>query len=356
VSAATQEGSPVGAAGPSSPCIAGAIERIAQQPPAELSRIRPENLLQELNWIFDACMHGVYEACGSGAIALLRRRLVDVVRQEVVAGWETEDTDRATMIDTLVRLENAHKACVTSTEQTLAAELADQGGINLMVEVAHDMRSPLTSVVFLSEVLHKGQSGPLTPVQRRQIGIVYSAALGLVGLVSDLIEIAPSGRRRGNSQPSAFAVNSVLSSVHDLVRPMVEEKGLQFVIDPLSADRRIGRSIELSRILLNLTTNALKFTNEGGVTLAARSVSGNTVEFSVADTGPGIPENEALTMYQPFRHEPRRETGYAFSGTGLGLSICRRLVAELGSELKVNTSAEGTCFTFELDLPPASTV
>jgi signal transduction histidine kinase len=337
-------------------CIATAISRITRHLPAELKHLRKEDLAREMGWLRDACAFGRYEPASNGAIAALRRLLVDTVRHEVVAMWEQDPPDRGSMLDTLVRLEAAHAACVTRSEHTLAAELADQGGLNLMVEVAHDMRSPLTSIVFLSEVLHKGQSGPLTPVQRRQLGIIYSAALGLAGLASDLIEMSRQGRRRKNAQPAPFAVNGVLTSVHDLVRPMVEEKGLIFTLDPLSADRRYGHPVELSRILLNLTANALKFTHEGGVTLAARAMSGNVVEFSVTDTGPGIPDDEADSIYQPFRHEPKRETGYAFSGTGLGLAICRRLVAHMGSELKVDTGPQGTRFAFALDLPPASTV
>jgi signal transduction histidine kinase len=338
------------------PGIAAAIHRLTLNPPAALSHLRPEDLARELAWLSDTCVFGVSEPCQSGAVAALRRHLVDVVRHEVIAGWVTATPDPGTMLDALVRLESSHAACTLQSEQTLAAELADQGGLNLMVEVAHDMRSPLTSIVFLSEVLHKGQSGPLTPVQRRQLGIIYSAALGLIGLASDLIDIMRNGRRRPGAQATPFAVNGVLTSIHDLVRPMVEEKGLVFTLDPLTEDRRFGHPVELSRILLNLTTNALKYTYEGGVTLAARAVSGTVVEFSVTDTGPGIAEDEAGTLYQPFRHEPKRETGYAFSGTGLGLAISRRLVADMESELKVVTSDAGTCFTFELDLPPAGAV
>lgn len=341
---------------PICPPIADAIARVTDAPPAGIAHIRTEDLARQLGWVRDACMYGAAESSPNGAIASLRRHLVDLVRQEVVTHWESETPDPGTMLDALVRLEQAHRACESPSEQTLAAELAGQGGANLVMEVAHDMRSPLTSILFLAEALHKGHSGPLTPLQRRQLGIVYGASLGLTNLVSDLIEMNRHGERRRSEQPTPFAVNSVLRSVHDLVRPTVEEKKLEFVVDPLGADRRMGFPIELSRVLLNLTTNALKFTTEGGVTLSARPNGGSRVLFSVADTGPGIESDKAAVLYQPIRHEPRRDTGYAFSGTGLGLAICQRLVRWMGSDLTMESGQEGTCFSFELDLPPASSV
>jgi signal transduction histidine kinase len=343
------------------PCryIADALGALRLDPPSDLAQIRAADLDLHLRWVGDACMHGVAEPTASGAMASLRRHIVDLVRQHVVAGWEVHTPDSGTMLDTMMRLEFAHRACEVAAEQKLTAELAGHGGINLMSEVAHDMRSPLTSIVFLSEVLLKGHSGPVTPLQRRQLGIVYSAALGLVNLASDLIEVNRSGRRRGHAPPSPFAVNGLLRGVHDLVQPLVEEKALALVIEPLEADRRMGYPVELSRVLLNLTTNALKYTAEGGVTLSARHVSGadlHVVRFSVSDTGPGIPDERAESLWQPLRHEPRRESGYTFSGTGLGLSICRRLVEWLGAELQVESSPAGTTFSFDLDLPPASSV
>lgn len=336
--------------------VAEAIARVVQAPPPDLADVRAQDLQRQLGAIHDACMYGVFEACESGVIAALRRRLVDVVRAEMIASWESITPDSGTMLDALMRIEFAHRSCEATADQNLTAELVGSGGVGVMTEVAHDMRSPLTSIVFLSEVLHKGHSGELTPLQRRQLGIIYSAALGLVGLASDLIEINRGDRRRNSTPPQPFAVNGVLRSVHDLVQPMVEEKGLVFTVDPLPTDRRMGYPIELSRILLNLATNALKYTTEGGVTVSARPVSGNLVEFSVEDTGPGIPKDMTIALFQPVRYEPRRESGYAFSGTGLGLAICQRLVRWMGAELMMETGSNGTRFTFEVELPPAKTL
>jgi signal transduction histidine kinase len=111
--------------------------------------------------------------------------------------------------------------------------------------------------------------------------------------------------------------------------------------------------VALSRVLLNLTTNALKFTAEGFVEVVARQTGGRRIEFSVRDTGRGIPPQSMATLFEPFRR--RQKPGeYAFSGSGLGLSICRKLVEAMGSSLQVETEqGVGTRFFFELDLPLA---
>ncbi|MEX1181755.1 MAG: HAMP domain-containing sensor histidine kinase [Gemmatimonadota bacterium] len=335
--------------------IGGAAARVARRLPPDIS-ITEQELRSHLLKIARTCVSGVHDDAANGATMTLRRRLVDLIREEVVRGWMTgEPPSRETMLQALDRLERAQKACMPSVDQSFVAELSERGGLDLVVEVAHDMRSPLTSILFLSEVLHSGQSGALNDVQKRQIGIVYSAALGLVGMASDMIEMAKGGSRLPDRQPVAFSVNELLQNVHDLVRPTSEEKQVVLDVRTLQSPHRVGHPIPLSRVLLNLTTNALKFAHDGDVEVSARSRGGGRVEFAVRDTGPGISEAAMKTLFQPFRREPARESGYYFSGTGLGLAISRRLIAAMGSELKVETRPEwGTRFSFELHLPPAS--
>jgi len=234
------------------------------------------------------------------------------------------------------------------------SRLAGPGGLDLVVEVAHDLRSPLTSVLFLAETLQRGHSGPVTDIQRRQLGLIYSAALGLSAVTSDIIELARGGDRLVDTEPSPFSVGEILESVKDIVQPIAEEKGLEIRITPPPSDQRLGHPLAISRVLLNLTTNALKFTDEGHVEISAAAADHGAIDFAVADTGRGISDDALETLYQPFRRLVSREAGYCFSGTGLGLAICRRLVEAMGSSLTVETSLNrGTRFSFRLDLPPA---
>jgi signal transduction histidine kinase len=335
--------------------ILEAASRLLEAPPADLAALEKEVLGHHLRWIANAG-HSPdrAESETSGPTTVLRRRVIDVLRRELIAGWSAEPPPPRQMMDALTLLETAHAACTPALDEAFAAELSDRGGFGLLVEVAHDMRSPLTSILFLSEILHRGQSGPLNDVQKRQAGIIYSAALGLVGMSSDMVEVARGGKHLSSTRPQPFSVNEVLSSVRDLVNPTAEEKNLDLRVEELTAPHRLGHPIALSRVLLNLAINALKFTVEGGVKVTAHGAGGNVVEFAVRDTGPGISPEAIETLYDPFRRETARQTGYVFSGTGLGLAICRRLVAAMGSELEIESHEDwGTRFSFRIDLPPA---
>ena len=122
---------------------------------------------------------------------------------------------------------------------------------------------------------------------------------------------------------------------------------------PPATDFRIGYPTALNRVLLNLTTNALKFTTDGSVEVVARQSARTRIEFSVQDTGRGIPPQVMATLFDAFRRRVKPGE-YFFSSAGLGLSICRKLIEAMGGTLTVTSSPEtGTRFSFELELPPA---
>ncbi len=147
---------------------------------------------------------------------------------------------------------------------------SEPDGLGLVVGVAHDLRSPLTSILFLADSLQSGLSGEVNDIQRRQLRLIYSAALGLSGMASDVIELARGSDRLADDTVAPLWVTDILESVRDVVRPMAEEKGLTIRLLPPPRDRREGQPFALSRVLLNLTTNALKFTDVGYVEIVAR--------------------------------------------------------------------------------------
>jgi signal transduction histidine kinase len=238
--------------------------------------------------------------------------------------------------------------------QDLAACLAGPNGLELVVELAHDLRSPLTSILFLAESLQQGQGGAVTPEQSRQLGLVYSAALCLCATASDVLELARGGNRLVDRAPAPFSVAETFASVRSMIMPIAEEKGLAIrVIHPVP-ERRVGQARALSRVLLNLATNAVKFTDRGYVELAARPIGMKRLEFSVRDTGGGIDPALLGTLYQPVRPVPT-DGRHHFSSSGLGLAICRKLATAMGTELQIETRPNwGTRFSFEVDCPPAS--
>ena len=249
---------------------------------------------------------------------------------------------------------------VDTVEETIekksraSSPISEADGQNLVVEVAHDMRSPLAAILFLVETISRERSGPVHPAHQRQLGLVYSAAFALSTLTNDLIDSARGSGSLLDGPPSPFSIAGVLCGVRDIILPMAEEKGLSLIMIPPEADWRVGHAAALHRVLLNLSTNALKFTDEGRVEVMARQRSRTSVTFSVTDTGRGLPSSILHALRQP--KPPLRELGSRrFCSTGLGLSICRKLIEGMGGELEAESApGEGTRFHFTLDLAPSA--
>lgn len=227
--------------------------------------------------------------------------------------------------------------------------------LDLVVEIAHDVRSPLTAILFLADALRREQSGPLSSTQAKQVALIYSATFGLSALANDLIAMA-RGRRLLDLYPISFSVSDVLQSVCDIVQPVAEQKGLRIGFETKDSRTRVGYPLALSRVLVNLAANAVNVTTRGEVSLAATSVGTDCVRFSVRDTGPGLADEHRARLFEPLLPRDDRESR-RFSSAGLGLAICRKLVAAMGGTLEVESVTDrGTRFSFDLVLPLVSSV
>jgi len=286
------------------------------------------------------------------------RRALELLRRAFLERAEAPDVrsvvDAGSVLDVIKAMERVQDALDDDAAHRFAARLSGEDAQQLVVEMAHDMRSPLGSILILAERLRYGSGGTLTPIQERQLGLVYSAAFGLSALAGDVIELARGGTTLMDQPPMPFLVSDVLQSIMDILRPMAEEKRLIVRCVGPEADLRVGYQAALNRVLLNLATNAIKFTNVGTVDVVCKQLDRSRVEFSVKDTGRGIPTHVMSNLFEAFRQ--RQITGdYAFSSAGLGLSICKKLIVAMGGELGVDTELEkGTRFHFVLDLPQGS--
>ena len=281
--------------------------------------------------------------------------VLDAVIQELLAA--PDDSESATQVLEVLRACFALRGAAPPLSQgastqppdreDLRAAMRGPDAFELLVEIAHDFRSPLTSILFLAEALRDGHSGPVSDLQRSQLGLVYSAAFGLAGITSDVMDLARRERDLvGDAQP--FALAEVFRSVERMVRPIVEEKRLEFRVVVAERWQASGHPHALSRVLLNLTTNALKFTDEGSVELGVRPLPHGRLEFYVQDTGRGLTPEQQQTLFEPFRRRSgASQDGQYFSGSGIGLSIARRLLRAMGSDLALDASGgEGTRFSF----------
>ena len=290
---------------------------------------------------------------------VLRRRLLDLLRSELVAVWAEVGEIRPEaeeMTGALQALERVREVYAPAWDDEFGVDLQGPDGLELAVEVAHDFRSPLSSILFLADTLREGGSGELNDLQRRQLSLIYGAALSMVAMASDVVDLGRDGYRAGQREPNQFSISEVMDSVQGIVEPMAAAKGLSVVVRPPKHDIRQGDVEALRRVLLNLVTNAVKFTSEGFVELSARSLGPVEVEFSVRDTGPGIRKGAQSNLYQTFRPFQGR-SGFHFSGTGLGLSIARKLVESMDGTLEFDTKTNlGTRFHFTIDLQPVGLI
>jgi signal transduction histidine kinase len=275
----------------------------------------------------------------------LRGELLNAVMQ---AG---PDVTAAELASLLAAVDSLPSALPEHQDNEFTRNLSTTDAINAVMEIAHDMRSPLTSILFLVETLRRGRSGPVTTVQERQLGLIYGAALGLNTLACDVIDAVRGGQRLVDGRPIPFSVAEVILGVCDTVRPISEEKALPVTYVLPAVDGRLGYPGALGRVLLNLTTNALKYTNEGSVTIGVTELGETRMSFWVSDTGQGIPENVMSMLFDGFRPSA---SGVRFSNAGLGLAICQDFLRAMGTSLQVeSTVEEGTRFSFEIELERA---
>jgi signal transduction histidine kinase len=290
---------------------------------------------------------------GLDAMATVPAHYVDTLRSALLAEilHSRVTVDSRELVELLSALETAQTRQAGDPHHDFTRHLASADAVNAVVEIAHDMRSPLTSILFLVDTLRRGQSGPVTVIQERQLGLIYGAALGLNTLASDVIDAVRGGQRLVDGPPIPFSIAEVILNVCDTVRPVSEEKGLpvQHVL-PMRDGRR-GYPAALGRVLLNLVTNALKYTNQGSVTVGCTELGATAVSFFVQDTGEGIPPHVMSMLFDGFRPSA---SGMRFSNAGLGLAICESFLRAMGTSLEVQSAREtGTRFSFTVDLPRA---
>jgi signal transduction histidine kinase len=296
--------------------------------------------------------HCVPIGCGPLGLEILERlrrafaEEIDVVR---------ESLRRGELSHALHTFDVVHEELDRDETRRFLTALKSGNALDLVVEIAHDMRSPLTAILLLTETVRRARTNAGDQVHARQLGLVYTAAFGLNALANDVIALARGGDRLLERAPVAFSMSDLMQSTADILRPIAEERRLKFHVTMPSIDWRIGQPIALGRVLLNLTANALKYTTDGEVAMKAVCLSPTHVRFEITDTGPGIPPDVMPQLFEPFGKRPPASGGRRFSRTGLGLAICRKLLRGMRSELRVETAAgNGTRFFFDLALPVAA--
>lgn len=241
-----------------------------------------------------------------------------------------------------------------------AAENAANAKSEFLAVMSHELRTPLNSVIGFSRLML--DSGELTtPAMQRYSRLVHDASKTLLSVVNDVLEVSRIEAGAIDLDLRPFSPLALVEGAADLLRPQASDKGVALLVGvaPDLPSSLIGDDARLRQILLNLLSNALKFTAHGKVELEVRSLRSdgdrNHLRFSVRDTGIGIPESKRSRIFERFS-QADASTSRTYGGTGLGLSICKSLVELMDGEIGFDSrEGHGSEFWFTVDLAPAST-
>ena len=244
---------------------------------------------------------------------------------------------------------HAEKARSEAEAARAEAERANNSKTDFLAVMSHELRTPLTAIMGYEELLSDGITGPVTELQRQQLGRINASARHLLGLIDEILTFARVDIGRERVRWESMSVNHTLRDAASLVEPMAAAKSLKFVIQLLDEDQSIQTDgTKFRQMLVNLLSNGIKFTEKGEVQLGC-SVTNGILEVSIADTGVGIAAENIEYVFEPFwqaEQTATRKTG----GTGLGLSVTRKLARLLGGDVTV-ASRVGAGTTFLLTLP-----
>ncbi|HSD15968.1 MAG TPA: two-component regulator propeller domain-containing protein [Thermomonas sp.] len=253
------------------------------------------------------------------------------------------------------RLRRRHAWQLAAHRQALA-EQASEAKSRFLATLGHEVRTPMTGVLGMSELL---QGTTLDPRQRSQVDAIRRAGEHLLRLVNDALDLARIEAGKLQLSDADFALRPLLDEVAALMAPVAERKGLAF-IDGLAADAPValhGDRTRVQQILLNLVGNAVKFTDSGHVALETFALAPQGVRFVVADTGPGLDAEQQARLFRRFEQADGARTTTRYGGSGLGLSISQELAAAMGGRIAIESEPGiGTRFIVELPLAYADVI
>lgn len=232
------------------------------------------------------------------------------------------------------------------------AESLAQAKEHFVATVSHEIRTPMNIISGFTEQLSNSK---LNPQQRDQLQTVIKASSHLLNLINEVLDFTKLQNYKLQLEANDFYIREVIQEVQDLMTPLAEAKAidLEFNIADSVPEVVVGDPIRLSQILINVTSNAIKFTNEGMVSVSVSSIMNENnqamIEFSVTDTGIGMSEDQIARVFEAFE-QAEISTTRTYGGTGLGLSITKKLIELHNGRVDVH-SRQGVGTEVLIELP-----
>lgn len=235
------------------------------------------------------------------------------------------------------------------------AETANRTKGIFLANMSHELRTPLNAIIGFTQILTSSEN--LSPEQREQIEIINSSGEHLLTLINDVLEMSKIEAGQTTLQENNFNVVNLLNEVEDMLSLRAKSKGLNLLVERSSDMPHFIRTDQskLRQILINLINNAIKFTNEGGVSIRTRYEKNkdHRLYFEVEDSGEGIAPDEIETLFEAFVQSTTGKK--AKEGTGLGLSISREFIRLMDGDIRVNSQiGKGSLFKFDIKIELAA--
>jgi len=229
------------------------------------------------------------------------------------------------------------------------AESATRAKSDFLANMSHEIRTPMNAIIGLSHLIQKTE---MTEKQKDYIGKIYKSAHNLLGIINDILDFSKIEAGKLNMESIDFTVNDVFDTLASIIGSKAKEKNLQlsFNIDSQIPAYLIGDPLRLGQVLLNLSNNAIKFTEKGEIEVSVTCIKEVAekayLEFRVKDSGVGLTEEQKGKLFQAFS-QADTSTTRKYGGTGLGLSISKKIIELMGGEIGVHSVfSEGSTFYF----------
>ena len=288
------------------------------------------------------------QGCVIGVLALTRSKVQPFTKRQIEL--VTTFADQAVIAIENTRLFEEVQERTRELAKTVEdLEIASQHKNQFVANMSHELRTPLAAILGYAELIQEGFYEPQGPKSLDALTRIRSNGKHLLGLINTVLDIAKIESGQFTLNMAEYALESVVETVRSATESLAQNKKLALTTEVTrSLPIGLGDEQRLTQVLLNLVGNAIKFTDEGEVRVAAKAVNGH-FRVSVADTGPGIPEQEQKRIFDQF-HQIDSSLTKAKGGTGLGLAIAKQIVEMHGGRIWVESTV-GKGSTFQMEIP-----